>query len=154
MGIRDLIGKLKKLRQINVVAGFPKKNGPNPFAEIALYNEYGTLNSPARPFLRTAEAKNRDRWFKVFGKEWKDFIKGELSVEEVGRRTGETMAADIMEQITSNTPPPNAPSTFRRKMSRKVDSFGNKIPGAEKTISTLIDTGEMFKAVDYKIERG
>jgi len=43
--------------------------------------------------------------------------------------------AQVVNQIDSNTPPPNAPSTIKRKKSSK----------------TLIDTGKMRQHVDHKI---
>ena len=43
--------------------------------------------------------------------------------------------AQVVVQIDSNTPPPNAPSTIKRKKSSK----------------TLIDSSEMLKHVDHKI---
>jgi len=43
--------------------------------------------------------------------------------------------AQVVVQIDSNTPPPNAPSTVKRKKSSK----------------TLIDSSEMLKHVDHKI---
>nr|DAQ84082.1 MAG TPA: virion morphogenesis protein [Caudoviricetes sp.] len=90
-------------------------------SEIALFNEFGTKDIPARPFLRNAEAKIQQRAPEIVQKGLDDG----KTLNKIMAEIAQDMRNQIIESITSNTPPPNKPSTIRQKGSTH----------------TLIDTG-------------
>ena len=110
-------------------------------AEYAVYNEFGTQNIPARPFMRTVAKEKPKQWIsgmvaKVRGKAsdpaaWK----GALVL------AGEQMRADIKDSIQNGSWTPNAPATVAAK-ARK---------GKVEPDHPLIDTGQMLAAVSYEV---
>ena len=104
------------------------------YSEVARIQEYGTDTIPARPFMRINTQKNHEKWKDtlVSGIKWYKF-NARAAVEDVGKM----MVTDMQDVIRSNIPPPNAPSTLKKKKSRSTQ--------------TLIDTGELLHAVKYRV---
>ena len=113
-------------------------------AEYATYNEYGTTRIPKRPFLRTTMAKNGEKYVSMMGGALKGFATSgasspvRMAMLEVGRE----METDIIEQIKSNMPPPNAPATQARKQARPGGGYSG----------TLLDTGTMLGSVGFELQ--
>lgn len=110
-------------------------NEPNaPYMEkIAFYNEFGTENIPARPFLRRAQAnvnKKGQMWLKAL-------MDGGDTVEQAMKKIGVRMQAEIKTQITRGDFTPNAPSTIARK--------GSSRP--------LVDTGNLLQSVHWGLRK-
>lgn len=101
-------------------------------AQVARYNEFGTLNIPMRPFFRNAINKNIKKWFSTL----QSAIKKDTPAKKALSIVGEVARADIIESITSLNAPPNAQSTIKQK--------GSSNP--------LIDTGLMRRSVTYKVK--
>lgn len=97
-------------------------------SEIALYNEFGTKDIPSRPFLRNAEAKIQERATEIMQKGLQDG----KTLNQIVKEIAQDMRNQIIESITSNTPPPNKPSTIRQKKG---------------STHTLIDTGGLRDGV-------
>lgn len=91
-----------------------------------------TINIPPRPFFRNMVKKHKGEWAKEAAKRFKS-AKWDVSV--VMQQMGALLASQLQASIYSNTPPPNAPSTVRRK--------GHS--------QTLIDTGYMASRVDWDV---
>lgn len=115
-------------------------------AQYAAFNEYGTSTIPARPFMRTTIAKHSDEWLGELAQALKVYPP-DKALQFLGIR----MRDVIVEQIASNMPPPNAPSTLRQKQKEVVGkgkgAGGSMVPG------TLIDTGSMINAVNYEVSK-
>ena len=102
----------------------------------AKFNEFGTSRIPERPFMRTSLRLNRDGYRQMKAADAKKVLRGEMLLTTALRRLGWKAKNDIQAVIESSMPPANAPSTVAKK---------NKA-------TTLIDSGEMHRAVDYQIE--
>jgi hypothetical protein len=134
--------KLVSLKAQEVAVGFPANKGlGTPYyeggasvLEVAICNNYGTPNIPARPFMDIASKDIQD-WFKsVVSDDVKACNSGRLKANEMYNRWGSVAKGMIQAQI-GITPPPNAPSTIRKK--------GSATP--------LIDTGHFRQSVLYAI---
>ena len=115
-------------------------------AEYAAYNEYGTSRIPKRPFLRTTMDKNRDKYKRLLQGALKGLASSGAS-EPVGMAltaVGREMETDVIEQIKSNMPPPNAPETRARKEARPGGGYAG----------TLFDTGTMLGSVSFQLLNG
>lgn len=102
-------------------------------AQIAVWNEFGTVHIPPRPAMRQSAAKIS----KEVGKELKPFLKGkDFKVPlQAADAVGQYMVRVIKQTIEDFDSPPNASSTVRRK------GFNNP----------LIETRRYKRAINYKI---
>lgn len=100
-------------------------------ASVGFWNEYGTINIPARPFFRNAIAKNKQKWIGAF----QNFAKKAQDCESAMEMLGEIASGDIKDSITSLNTPPNAPSTIKKK----------------KSSNPLIDTGLLRNSISYEV---
>ena len=101
-------------------------------AQVAYFNEFGTLNIPMRPFFRNAINKNIKKWYATL----QNGINQNATPSKALAIVGEVARADIVESITSLREPPNAESTIKSK----------------KSTNPLIDTGLMRRSVTYKVK--
>ena len=115
----------------------PKADAGQTLAEIAFWNEFGTVHIPARPFLRSTLKENRD----VYKNEFKNILKAVLN----RKVTGETaigllalrIATDIQNTITTLIDPPNSPVTIALKQGKQ---------------NPLIDSGIMRQSISWELE--
>jgi hypothetical protein len=111
--------------------------GPNgealSIAQVAFWNEYGTIRAPARPAFRTTIAKQSPTWADKLGKAVKYYnYDGVKALSALGQ----SMRDDLENEVAQWTTPPNAPSTIARK-------------GFDKP---LVDKGLMQRAPDYEVK--
>lgn len=101
-------------------------------AQVARYQEFGTIHIPVRPFFRRAILNNMNNWV--------SFYKKDLSVSNNSafslNRVGELMRRDIIKSIDAIETPPNKKSTIKAKKSSKP----------------LVDTGLLRRSVTYKVD--
>lgn len=112
-------------------------------AQVAKWNEFGTVHIPPRPFFRNAYNDNIKKWYNFL---FQSIRKGN-SVEAAFKLVGEMSKGDIVKSITSLKDPPNAPSTIKRKMKQGKKRKRGKLAVA----NPLIDTGFMRASVNYQI---
>lgn len=101
-------------------------------AQVARYNEFGTLRIPMRPFFRNAIQKNIKKWYATL----QNAINQNATPSKALSIVGEVARADIIQSITDLRTPPNAESTIKQK----------------KSTNPLIDTGLMRRSVTYKVK--
>ena len=101
-------------------------------AQVARYNEFGTLNIPMRPFFRNAINKNIKKWYATL----QNAINQNATPSKALSIVGEVARADIIQSITDLRTPPNAQSTIKQK----------------KSTNPLINTGLMRRSVTYKVK--
>lgn len=107
-------------------------------AEIALVQEFGSNDGkiPDRSFIRSTFDALRDVYL--------DHLRGyagmiydrAMTLPRAMGLLGQEMSKDVREKIRSGIPPPNAPSTIKRKGSSH----------------TLIDSAQLLGAVNYDVD--
>lgn len=131
---------LKKLADKEVRIGFQKGEATEAdgtdICDIAAWNELGTENMPARPFLRKSVDENTAK-INGFLSGLKDDIVNGASAENVLEQIGIFQKDLIQEKITNGSYEPNAASTVKKKGSSKP----------------LIDSGRMRQSVNYVIKK-
>ncbi len=92
-------------------------------AQVAAWNEFGTMKTPARPFIRPAIEKNKEDWSKSV----QVLLASSKSPEQTLEGVGLIMSADIAQQIEDTNSPPLSPVTL---MMRKFRREGREMNGA------------------------
>ena len=111
----------------------PKTQAALSVAQVAFWNEYGTITAPSRPFFRTTiKAQSKEWGAKLSAAVVQYNYDGKLALAALGQ----SMRDDIENAIAQWAAPGNAPLTI-------------KIKGFDKP---LVDTGVMQRAVDYTVE--
>jgi hypothetical protein len=108
--------------------------------QVAIWNEFGTVNMPARSFVRA--------WFDENVAQIRADLKSLMKLVVAGKMTKERAldliavrcVGQIQERMAAGIPPPNAPSTIAKK-------------GGGKT-TPLIDTGQLRAAVSSRVDPG
>jgi hypothetical protein len=115
--------------------GSKAKPTPTPsisVAQVAFWNEFGTVRAPARPFFRTTIAKESGTWGENLGKAVAYYkYDGELAL----RALGQAMRDDVEASIQRWATPGNAPLTI-------------KIKGFDKP---LMHTAVMLRSPDFEV---
>lgn len=156
MSIEDVIAKVRSIKNLKIKAGILGANyidSGESVAQVAMWNEYGTSRIPPRPFMRNAIREDGERWKAELAGGLRAVLTDEASIDEVANQVGAMMQADIQKSIDSNTSPPNAKGTLKRKARRLVDKSGKPIKGASGTTQTLIDTGTLYDAISFEVEK-
>ena len=131
----------KQLSQADkeVVAGIqagPVNDGLQ-VAEYAAWNEFGTRNIPARPFMRNYVDNNTDRLIRFMANGVTQVALGNATTSGLLNALGLEMQNGIKKSINGGDFAPNAPYTVQKKGSNKP----------------LIDTGVMLNSVTYAIRK-
>lgn len=131
----DLPGKINGPLRVKV--GFPAGKTDGDIVDRAIWNHYGTSRGiPSRPFLLNAMRKNRKKYLTAMKTSAAKILRGETLVVTIVRKLGILAQGDVQNEITNLRSPANARATIVAK--------GSSNP--------LIDTGEMRKAVTYKVD--
>lgn len=138
----DMSGRLAKIiaatkGPATVKVGFPAGKAPGDLVSIAFWNHYGTSRIPSRPFITMAMFKGRGQIRAAMRSHAKAMMSGTMMMSQALPLLGLQGQALIQNQIGSNMPPPNAPSTIRQKGSSR----------------TLIDSGRMAGAVTWAVDQ-
>ncbi len=129
LGSRARKGELEKRSAFVGVTG----SQGSDLVVIAAANEYGTSDGriPSRPFLRNA--LNKPELVAFVQNIATKYIKGDTGLDESLNKIGAYTAGLVQRSIGSDTPPPNAASTIKRKGSSK----------------TLINTGRLRQSITW-----
>lgn len=95
----------------------------------------GTIVIPERSFIRSTFDENNDKWVAFLKRQARQVAQLTLPPKVAWERLGALIVADIQEQITDISSPPNAPSTILKK--------GSSNP--------LIDTGGLRQRITYRV---
>lgn len=132
--------ELKKLHEQEVFIGYQAGEVTDDkgvdMAQIAMFNELGTSDTPSRPFLRMSVDDNQDK-INSMCKSLAGDIAGGGTAEQNLKKLGAFGVSLVQEKIGNGTFVPNAPSTIKKKGSDKP----------------LIDTGKMRQSVKYVIRK-
>jgi len=110
-------------------------DGPLTIADVATFNEFGTVNAPARSFIRSTFDENQN---------YVSYVerKASLLTKGVPARTilkiiGTKIKQDVVAKINNLRVPPNAASTIARK----------------KSSNPLIENGRLKQSISYRIKK-
>jgi hypothetical protein len=137
--LRGHIMKMEKALQgpTKVKVGLPAGKADVDVVSIAIWNHFGTSRGiPPRPFITVAMFKGRGEIRMNLRKiAYNVTVNGKPLTPEL-QKLGVYGAGKIQDQIASNMPPPNAPSTIAQKGSS----------------GTLIDTGRMRQSITWELD--
>ena len=131
--------QLKKLAEMEVVVGYQEgqtyEDGTS-LPQVAAYNEFGSSDTPARPFMKQSFERHED-FLRAACKRVNNQLANGESVEVALDGLGSALRGLIQEEIRYGGFAPNAPSTIRKKKSEQP----------------LIDGGTMRELVNYVIRK-
>lgn len=131
--------ELKKLAEMEVVVGFQEgqtyDDGAS-LAEVAAFNELGSSDTPARPFMKQSFEKRQRELQAACDQVNTALSKGDTAQHALNQ-LGVIAKGFVQEEIGSGDFAPNAPSTIRQKKSEQP----------------LIDTGHMRQSVNYVVRK-
>ena len=131
--------ELQKLADLEVQVGFQSdqtyEDGTS-LAEVAAYNEFGSSDTPERPFMRQS-FENHESELKAACELVNQTLASGGSVEQALDRLGVVAKGLVQEEIVNGGFAPNAESTIKKK--------GSEQP--------LIDSGHMRQSVNYVVKR-
>lgn len=131
--------ELEKLVKLEVQVGFQRGEAAHEdgtdLVDIAAYNEYGTSDTPARPFMRQSFENHEDELQKACDRVNQTLSTGGTA-EAALKQLGAYAKGLVQQEIVDGGFEPNKPSTIKKK-------------GSERP---LIDTGTMRQSVNFVIK--
>ena len=126
-----------KVGVTETTASGPHPKSVRPVGDIAFFNEFGTMTSPARSFVRDWVDGNLDKITKQIGTDLLRvlFTPTEQMSQALARR-GKEYRRLMVKRIQERIPPPNRPATLAQKV--------GDIP--------LIDTETLLDAIIYEVK--
>jgi len=138
-GPHDLLEWLDKHRVVVGIIGkkSKRKEGKVDNVGLAIIHEFGSGHIPARPWIRPPLYTHHDELTKELVKIWESCKDGKGDPSKKLNALGSLAASLVKNYVTQGDgiPPPNAPSTIKRK--------GSSRP--------LVDTGAMVNAVTWEV---
>lgn len=149
---REVAGSHVKVGVLGTGEARKPDEGEQPDAtnvEVAIFNEFGTSEIPERPFLRSTFAANEVAYRELIGKLLSAIVTRGFDVRAGLDRIGFKVSADVKKTITQGdeVPPPNAPSTLKRKLEKTRK-------GAKGSPRTLVDTGQLANSIAHATKIG
>lgn len=130
-GAHVVVGFLESATYPSKTAGAPAQ----AVAQVAFWNEFGTIHAPSRPFFRTMIESKSPRWGVGLGNALRRTnYDGRMSLAIMG----EAIRGQLRESIRNWSSPPNSPRTVARKGFNKP----------------LIDTAVMLRSAEYQVIDG
>lgn len=135
------------------------KSSPLTVAEIAVVNEFGTEDGkiPARSFLRSSFDESQDELTALSAKLIAAVVlDGKMDAIRALNLLGMKFASIVRNKVVGGdqVPPPNAPSTTRRKEAKGKWNKRGKAQAAGAGVRTLVDTGRMVGAIAWAVVIG
>lgn len=154
-------------------AGFLSKStypDGTPVATVAAWNNYGTMNAPARPFFTNVIQQKSPEWAAILMQLLKNT---DYDVDKAFNQMGAVMAGQIRQAIVDMNDPALSPITLmlRKIKDERGDRNGDTITAA--TLSeaasrvaageqgatgtrakVLVDTAHMLNSVDHEVTGG
>jgi hypothetical protein len=133
--LNEIIGQLgtDPTVRIGVVDDASYPDG-TPVTTAAIANEYGTATIPPRPAVRVMIDEKQEGWTEQ-AKQL--LVANGYYTHETLDQMGAVIAGDMTEAIKQGYPPPNAPSTIKKK--------GFDHP--------LTDTGQLANSVSWEVQK-
>jgi len=103
-------------------------------AEVAFFNEFGTLNAPERSFIRSTIDDNRRELEQLTAKLFRQIVEGKTDTKKALDKLGFKIQTLIQQRILKLNDPANAPSTIEAK------GFNNP----------LVDSRELHRSIAFE----
>ena len=156
--VDKLLKRVKNLERQEAACGFPntlnkKYDNGASVIDVAIWNQYGTYNAPARDFMNPANEEINKKWGELSKKAIPAINAGKTDAQTVLEAGANVAVAEIKKSIVNLREPANAPITvqggwMRNKKSGKlfyVEGKGSDNP--------LVDTGNMMNSVTYVMRK-
>ncbi len=135
---KQLLKFMKGWILVGLFEGERHTGGIATVAEIGFFNEFGTINTPERSWMRSWFDANKKRIHKMFIKMTNLIKELKINAQTALKRIGEWTVGELKKSIIKLDSPANAFSTISKK--------GSSNP--------LIDTGQMLNSIRYEIGFG
>lgn len=137
---RRFFQEIEELKKLELHVGFQHgetyDDDDADIADVAMWNELGTANSPARPFIRQSVDNNASRINSMCRAQLQGIARGEKSAQDALQALGNMQKALVQDTIRNGDFVPNAESTIKKKKSSKP----------------LIESGRMRDSVNFTIQ--
>ncbi len=136
---RRYFRELQKMTEMEVRVGFQgdeKYEDGTTIAEVAAYNEFGSSDTPERPFMRQS-FENHESELQTACDAANRLVSSGGSADQALQQIGVVAKGLVQEEIVNGGFAPNAESTIKKK--------GSEQP--------LIDTGTMRQSVNFVVKR-
>ena len=131
--------EIEELAKLELRVGFQRgekdDNGAD-IADVAMWNELGTVNMPPRPFLRQSVDTNETTIKTMCQSQLKAIASGKRTAQEALQIIGDLQKSLIQNTILNGEFESNADATVKKKKSDRP----------------LIDTGRMRQSVNFVIQ--
>lgn len=122
MGAKKIIQESSRLKGSFVNVGVHQAEGSENYegtsttvAEVAFWNEFGTVTAPERSFIRSTIDENRAELERITAKLLDQVLEGKIDTKKALDKLGFKIETLIKKKILDLNDPPNAPSTVARK---------------------------------------
>lgn len=135
---RRYFRELQKMTEMEVRVGFQgdeKYEDGTTIAEVAAYNEFGSSDTPERPFMRQS-FENHESELQAACDAANRLVSSGGSADQALQQIGVVAKGLVQEEIVNGGFAPNAESTIKKK--------GSEQP--------LIDTGTMRQSVNFVVK--
>lgn len=129
--------------KVGVLGGEPKDETETTVAQVAFWNEFGTLNEdgtqriPPRPAFRQGAEASRDGLKKLARTQARGVVEGKRTARQALGVMGAFVQGKIQNSIVDLKSPPNAESTIK----------------AKKSSNPLVDDGQLKNSISFSVER-
>jgi hypothetical protein len=133
--------ELERFQKLTIRVGYQAVGSTDlTVIDIAIFQEFGTINIPARPFFSSAIELGREEIFDFIEKEIGDILEGKRGAIMAAERVGLFAKNKIQERIRTS------PEWATPLKQSTIDAKGSDVP--------LIDIGELLNSVTYAILEG
>lgn len=122
LGHGKVVGESKRLKGSFVEIGVHEAQGGETYedsqatiAEVAFWNEFGTINSPERSFLRSTIDENRPELEGLTAKLLGEVMAGKIDTKKALDKLGFKIQQLVKKKILDFTDPANSAATIERK---------------------------------------
>jgi hypothetical protein len=137
--VERVFGFQKPVIDVGILEDGPHGDDDVTVLQVGIFNEFGTANAPARSFIRAWFDENEGQLRADIAVLMESVIAGKRTKEQILELIGQRAVAQIQARMATNIPPPNRPSTIKRK-------------GKGGSTTTLIDTGILRSSITYKVK--
>ena len=123
-------------------------------AHYGAVNEFGGGNVPERSFMRSTFDKTVDKLVQARAKLVGGVYDGKIPAKTAAGLLGEMHQQDIQRKITSHPPPPNAPSTIKRKGSSGTLIDQGTMRASVRWVRSTTGKGSALRAFARRVFRG